>query len=725
MSRTFALLSVSLHAASAFLLVAQDTNYPPDGIHLPGPGGGRSTGWVVDLMQWNAARSGPVNEREAWINDLKQWRAEKWIRMGYSDAEYRRPELAWTQSSFVQPQMMAEERYFYDPVTRKYTVDRYLDDLIARYGGIDAVLIWPVYPNIGIDNRNQWDMIRDMPGGIAGLKQMVADFHRRKVRVLFPAMPWDTGTRDEGVPHGVATARLLGEIGADGVNGDTFEGVPMSYRTASDATGHPIAIQPEIPPSHDELLLWNTMSWGSFRNTPVPAVSKLKWLEPRHMMNISNRWARDHSNDLQMAFFNGIGFESWENIWGIFNQLTPRDAEALRRIATIDRQFAAHLISKDWEPHVPTLQFGIFASRWPLAESTLWTIINKNEYNVSGEQLRIPGHRAGVRYFDVWHGVELQPRVDNGAAVVNFAIEANGFGAVLAVVPGGPVPDLTTEARLAARPLSSYSSEWKPIGAQTLAPVGTTAGPATPGMIRIPAGTLDFKVGGVEIEGSNWISMDVQYPWEDSARRHHRQRMDIPSFYIDRYPVTNAEFKAFVDATRYKPADDHNFLKDWANGAPRGGWEDKPVTWVSIEDARAYAKWAGKRLPHEWEWQYAAQGSDGRAYPWGNEVMPEAVPVPDHGRTMRGPDAVNAHPKGASPFGVMDMVGNVWQWTDEYLDDHTRAAVLRGGSYYRPSGSMWYFPQAQRLDLHAKYLLMSPGKDRSGALGIRCVRDLQ
>ena len=64
--------------------------------------------------------------------------------------------------------------------------------------------------------------------------------------------------------------------------------------------------------------------------------------------------------------------------------------------------------------------------------------------------------------------------------------------------------------------------------------------------------------------------------------------------------------------------DDLNFLRDWKNGAYPEGWANKPVTWVSLEDARAYAAWAGKRLPHEWEWQYAAQGDDGRIYPWGN-----------------------------------------------------------------------------------------------------------
>jgi gamma-glutamyl hercynylcysteine S-oxide synthase len=101
------------------------------------------------------------------------------------------PALQWAQSSFIQSRMMVEDDYFYDPAAGKYTVDRYLDDLEKRYGGIDAVLIWPTYPNLGIDNRNQHDMIRSMLGGVPGVKQMIADFHRHGVRVLFPMMMWD------------------------------------------------------------------------------------------------------------------------------------------------------------------------------------------------------------------------------------------------------------------------------------------------------------------------------------------------------------------------------------------------------------------------------------------------------------------------------------------------------------------------------------------------------
>ena len=77
-------------------------------------------------------------------------------------------------------------------------------------------------------------------------------------------------------------------------------------------------------------------------------------------------------------------------------------------------------------------------------------------------------------------------------------------------------------------------------------------------------------------------------------RRFHEHKMQIRPFYMDKYPVTNAEFKKFLDASHYHPQDDLNFLRDWKNGTYPDGWANKPVTWVSLEDARAYAKWAGQ-----------------------------------------------------------------------------------------------------------------------------------
>ncbi len=623
---------------------------------------------------------------------------------------------------------MVEDRYFYDPVAARYTVDRYLDDVTKRYGGIDAVLLWPVYPNIGIDDRNQHDMHRDLPGGVSGVRQMVSDFHRRGVRVLFPAMPWDTGTRDEGKPLAEATVELMKQFGADGINGDTMLGISHDFLDASNRLHYPVALEPEVAVRELEMIAWNTMTWGYWKNEQVPVVSQYKWLEPRHMVNVCERWARDRTNGLQSAYFNGVGYESWENVWGIWNQFTPRDAAALRRIATIERGMADLLVSARWEPHVQTLQSGVFASRFPGEDRTLWLLVNRTDKALSGDQIEVP---AVSKCFDLWHGVPF-PETPGGAKEqrLSFEIETHGYGAVLSLSRGQPDQQLTrllsAMKELSKQHLSEFSSEWKPLPQQMVKIAKTNPAVTAPeGMIAVPpAAKYWFKVSGIEIEGKDEPGVDVQYPWEETPRRHHENQMQIGAFYIDKYPVTNKQFKEFLDATSYRPKDDHNFLRDWRNGTYPAAWEKKPVTWVSLEDARAYAGWAGKRLPHEWEWQYAAQGMDERAYPWGNALDSSAVPpFEETSRVMSPPADVDAHPKGASPFGVMDMVGNIWHWTDEYQDEHTRAAIIRGGGHFRPIASKWYFPATTSLRQHGKYLLMAPSKDRSGAIGFRCVVD--
>ena len=147
-------------------------------------------------------KSCSAETHEEWLKDLEHWRTERSIRIGYDGSRYRLPALA---VDAVQLHSAADDGAGQIsstiPVAGKYTVDRYLDDLEKRYGGIDAVLVWATYPNMGMDDRNQHDMVRSMPGGVAGVRQMVADFHRRGVRVLFPMMMWDQGTRDPG-SHG-------------------------------------------------------------------------------------------------------------------------------------------------------------------------------------------------------------------------------------------------------------------------------------------------------------------------------------------------------------------------------------------------------------------------------------------------------------------------------------------------------------------------------------------
>ena len=169
----------------------------------------------------------------AWLDTWKAWRQDRRTRGRYDGSEYTRPELAWTQKVFSQVQMLIWERDFYDPEKGEYTVDRFLSEVQGRIGPVDAVLIWPLYPNLGVDDRNQFDMLRDMPGGIPEIRRMIEQFHRRGVKVFFPTLAWDVGTRDEGTSVPQALATLMQQIGADGVNFDTLEDVPQAFQLDS------------------------------------------------------------------------------------------------------------------------------------------------------------------------------------------------------------------------------------------------------------------------------------------------------------------------------------------------------------------------------------------------------------------------------------------------------------------------------------------------------------
>src|ERR1700689_1160925 len=131
---------------------------------------------------------------------------------------------------------------------------------------------------MGVDNRNQWEMVASMPGGIEGVRQMVADFHRRGVRVLFPMMMWDQGTHHPDQDWPDAIAALMKEIDADGVNGDTQEGVPLGFSEAAERIGHPVAFEPESSPA-DEALAWDVMNWAQYNFPFIPMVDRYKWLE--------------------------------------------------------------------------------------------------------------------------------------------------------------------------------------------------------------------------------------------------------------------------------------------------------------------------------------------------------------------------------------------------------------------------------------------------------------
>lgn len=156
------------------------------------------------------------------------------------------------------------------------------------------------------------------------------------------------------------------------------------------------------------------------------------------------------------------------------------------------------------------------------------------------------------------------------------------------------------------------------------------------------------------------------------------RKLFLPEFYIDRTPVTNAEYASFVQSTGYRKPIAWSY---WIDDRIPSWLTDHPVSDVSWQDALAYAKWSGKQLPTREQWEKAARGSDARPYPWGDQL-----PTPNrcnYNRNMGGTTPVGYYsPQGDSPFGCVDMCGNVFEWVA-----HCRFKVFymqRGGAWTSP-----------------------------------------
>ncbi len=413
LSALSALFGVAMLAAPA---IAQDSQYEPVNQQIPSPDClTSSTAYAAALAGGN--HPCPAGTHDAWLKDLEHWRTERRIRVGYDGSRYTLPALQWTQSSFIQPQMMVQDRYFYDPVAGKYTVDRYLDDVEKRYGGIDAVLVWSTYPNMGMDDRNQHDMVRSMPGGIAGVQQMVADFHRRGVRVLFPMMMWDQGTHDPGTSWPQAIAEFMKELNADGINGDTQDGVPLAFSRAAEKTGHPLAFEPEGSPA-DEAVAWNVMTWGQYKFPFAPW-----WTASNGWRPVTWSTSPTGGIAIRQMICNLRSSTEWDGragkIFGEFGMASRRAMQrATRRMATIERGVAPFLVSPEWEPLYPTIAYGIFASRWPLENETVWTIVNRNEYDITGRQIELLHSRHALLRSVPWRGIAPDHEGGNDVVVV-------------------------------------------------------------------------------------------------------------------------------------------------------------------------------------------------------------------------------------------------------------------------------------------------------------------
>ncbi len=724
-----------------------------------------------------------------WQGALKKCFGKKMLYevQHFDNRLYERKDIDYIRHSYTMHLMMAWEKNYYSDSS--YHLKEFLEDKKKLYGGDDIFTIWPTWPVLGLDQRTQWNLMEDLPGGIAKQKELAVLSHSMGTKYFISYNPWDDKDEKKSLQ---TMSDFIKRIDADGVVLDTrAEGNDALQQAADNAKQGVILYSEGMATPKDMQGIISGRVHNDIYYPPLLNLNKL--IKPdfaifRVAEINKERIRREYSS----ALFNGYGVE--------INVMRPGRQEWIDddyrywgRCVRILKENSANFNSYEWTPLFPSLHDKIFVNKWPGKLKTIYTI-----FSLVPEGYRYALFEAetkpGFHYVDLWNHEEVKSNKinrkhyavaelesfdkkwlgTNNEGAVNviadlplllsvkmegdkISIEAKG-GTHLKVWSGNPsyekepveIKSLSATFHLFqkfGRIQGKYVIQlfennelldeyilFIPPGAPLLVSESENTKPAlsVPAeMVKIPAGNFTMQVSN----GDEFIS----YP-----KQGFPKILSMKSFYMDKYPVTNIQFKKFIEETKFHPADTVNFLKHWINDKPKPGEENFPVVNISYEDAKAYAVWTGKRLPTEAEWQYAAQTTDGRIWPWGNEVKQKAKEAKSISTTLTLvdygiPDAslcntgdgklypVGKYKKGTNPFGLYDLVGSVWQMTNDwYQNDTYQYIIMKGGSYYNPGGSWWYV-QGGPKPLHYRQMLLrvSQGFERNATVGFRCVKDAE
>jgi len=697
---------------------------------------------------------------DRWLYDLPE----------FDTSLYRRADLQWIRDAYFMMIQMAWDKDYYARFDDRYTWYDFLSRYDSLWGKIDVYILWPTWPRLGLDQRNQWDLYGDLPGGLPELRRQVDYARKRGTRYFISYNPWDTDTRDEDHLQGME--RLLRMTDADGVVLDTRGESSKELQETTDRVKPGVIMYSEgmAIPKHMPTIVTGRVHDAIYLPPPLN-LNKYVFPQNQIFRVLQLTEGRLH-REANVCLFNGYGMEL-----NIMRAGRPSWMEEefryMGRIIKILRDNSRLFSLPDYQPLVPVQAESIWVNRWQNETKTIHTVYSLVPQGFSAPLIDVQPEES-AHYVSLWHHQKVEPvqvgerwqipvttlafdrawlstrmesqvdciacfprLIDGQVNHDSLSVQAKKGDRLLLWVGDPGYESKKIEIQLPGQTLSlrdafgRYEGKFvvqlfeqeelldelvlevmlaTPRLISTVQPTAPSSR-APKGMVKILGGPMVFKLAETQEPNIVLPYPDFKTPCE----------LKIKSFYMDIYPVTNRHYKEFIDASDYVPKDTVNFLALWRDRRPPEHLLDHPVVNVSLEDARAYAHWAGKRLPTDIEWQYAAQGADGRSYPWGNEMDSTRCNFKSGSTTP-----VDAFPSGASPFGVCDLVGNVWQMMDDVYDNGTYTfAMLRGGSYYFPDGSMWYITGGPwPVNQQKMLLLVSPGFDRSATVGFRCVKDI-
>ncbi len=726
-----------------------------------------------------------------WHNALSQIFQKRMLFdiENFDNSLYERKDLQWVKHAYVNHLIMNWDKFYYDAADKKFHINDFLQRGKKLYGGDEFISLWPTWPTLGLDPRNQFDLYRDLPGGTKALKQLATEARAKGTKLFISYNPWDESTRSENHFEGIS--KLIQATSADGMVLDTKGESSKELQAAANK------IRPGVIMYSEGMAVPKDMPGivsGRVHNALYypPMLNLNKLIKPSFaIFRVAELYKEPIQREFATSFFNGYGTE--------INIMSPGQPDwveeqykYLGRTTSILRENTHNFVANGFTPLIETDADNIWVNEWTLPAKTIYTI-----YSVRPEGYKdllfavIP--EQGYHFVDIWHHRLLIPKQIN--KLWKIEAETNSFhkknmgsnneGEVDCIAK---LPILIQVSRdgdnikIATPTTGDELRIWAGVPAYNKNPIRLKPGKhnfsiyekfgcyegdiiiqlmengilmdenlvtitpgesrrisfvektkktrtALPGMVTIPAGSFHFNA----THGDAFIS----YPKQDLD-----STFAMTTFYMDTFPITNQQYFQFIKATHYHPIDTVNFLSHWKNGKFVSGQENFPVVYISYEDAKAYAVWAGKRLPTEIEWQYAAQTSAANEWPWKQttlvtrkeELITETLTV----TSLEGIDsnlcnlgngklyAVGKYPLGANEYGLQDLTGCVWQLTNDlYMSGSYRYIMMKGGSYFKPSSSWWYVQGGPR-ELHYRQFLLrvSQGFERNATVGFRCVKDV-
>lgn len=582
-------------------------------------------------------------ERDAWRANLQSWKIEAAARINYDDSLYSKAPFK-AYESFNMALIWLWDELIFDFKTQEFTPEKLLEDC-KKFGGIDGVILWHAYPVIGIDSRNQFDFYNQ----VDGLDKLISTIQRYGVKVYLNYNPWDLWTsRPEKIDQ-EELALLVEKYNFDGVFLDTMKSADPSFMEPILKVNPNVILAGEAR-VQQERICDHTMSWAQwFGDSDIPGVIRAKWFEHRHMLHQTRRWNRSHIEELHIAWLNGAGMLLWEVVFGSWVGWNRKETHMWKEMVQVLRKHARIIGEGSWEPLTALSDeaesHGLYGSKFASEDSYLITVINKNDQLFAGEIIDglvgiIPGK-----------GVAAIVKDENGLNLAPFTcqeLDSNFFD----------VKPLRNKELVGASQSFTITYRNRECGLYDGAPFIEAWKPLPPNFHQKFTVTRDANIRNGELSVSE---------------------------------VTNKQFGEFIVASGYEPRISTRFLAHWVDGRPKTEDLELPVTFVELDDAVAYATWAGCVIPTEWEWQFYADK-------------------------------------------VLIAGSSIWNLTDSvHSDGRTRFLILKGGCTFSirngqgqksTSGiaeSDWYVDGGpQESNWVEKLLMMGRGMNRSENIGFRC-----